>query len=109
MQAMNKRKIRIKCWGACVPGVTRCGINYATARGERRAEEGDVVDDYIIGSVRWLIADGHAEYADDAELTGSRDARAAAIEAHKALVAAGYVAPVEPVLPLPDLSEGGED
>lgn len=105
----NRRKIRIKCWGACVPGVTRCGINYPSAKGERRAEEGDVIDDYVIGSLRWLVEDGHAEYADDAELTGSRDAREAAIAEHKALVAAGLVAEPTQLIPYGDLSGGGDD
>jgi hypothetical protein len=104
--ASSKKKLKILCWGACVSGVTRCGMNYPSAQGERRAEEGDVVDDVPIQSHRWLIEGGHAEQVGaDTPVTGSRDATAAAIEAHKALVAAGLIAPVEgPIVEIGDLS-----
>jgi hypothetical protein len=61
--AETKQKYKVRCWGACIKGVTRCGIQ---PPGGKRYEEGDVVEDLPPGSIRELLALGCIEPVEDA-------------------------------------------
>ncbi|MER5252904.1 hypothetical protein [Streptomyces sp. NPDC002855] len=40
------------------------GLNWATIKGKRRAEPGDIVDDIPEKSIEWLLKQGHIEAVD---------------------------------------------
>lgn len=53
----EKPRYRVLCWGACETQGQPCGLDYLG----RRAEEGAVVDDIPVQSIRHELEAGHIE------------------------------------------------